>query len=108
MTAHPPNPVAPTLQRGDRLGKYEIVGQIGAGGMSVVWKGVDRLLDRPVAIKQMLATGGAGAGGAPGGAPDGGPSEGARERFIREAELQKRVARDHKHLVQVIELLDDA
>lgn len=54
-----------------RLGGYEIIGVVGAGGMGVVLKGLDRSLDRTVAIKVLaphLATSGA-----------------ARKRFAREA-----------------------
>lgn len=54
-----------------RLGGYEVSGVVGAGGMGVVLKAVDKSLDRTVAIKVMsphLATSG-----------------GARKRFAREA-----------------------
>jgi eukaryotic-like serine/threonine-protein kinase len=40
------------LQSGDKLGPYEILSPIGAGGMSEVWKARDARLDRIVAIKQ--------------------------------------------------------
>ena len=40
-------PLAP----GTRLGPYEILAPIGAGGMGVVYKGRDTRLDRIVAIK---------------------------------------------------------
>jgi serine/threonine protein kinase len=40
------------LQPGDKLGPYEILAPIGAGGMSEVWKARDTRLDRIVAIKQ--------------------------------------------------------
>src|SRR5580658_208658 len=41
------------LAIGDKLGPYEIVSQIGAGGMGEVWKARDTRLDRTVAIKVM-------------------------------------------------------
>jgi eukaryotic-like serine/threonine-protein kinase len=39
------------LSPGDKLGPYEIVSQIGAGGMGEVWKARDPRLGRTVAIK---------------------------------------------------------
>ena len=38
---------------GDRLGPYEILAPIGAGGMGEVWKARDTRLDRIVAIKRI-------------------------------------------------------
>jgi len=40
-----------SLKVGHRLGPYEILAPIGAGGMGEVWKARDRRLDRVVAIK---------------------------------------------------------
>jgi TolB-like protein/Tfp pilus assembly protein PilF len=40
-----------TLTAGTRLGPYEILAPIGAGGMGEVWKATDTRLDRVVAIK---------------------------------------------------------
>ena len=40
-----------TLRPGTRLGPYEIVSPIGAGGMGEVYKANDTRLDRSVAIK---------------------------------------------------------
>src|SRR5262249_50936187 len=40
-----------TLQSGSRLGPYEIIAHVGAGGMGDVWKARDTRLDRYVAIK---------------------------------------------------------
>src|SRR5688500_5014786 len=40
---------------GTRLGPYEVVSRIGAGGMGEVWKARDRRLDRSVAIKILPA-----------------------------------------------------
>ncbi|MSV28936.1 MAG: serine/threonine protein kinase, partial [Bryobacterales bacterium] len=41
------------LQPGDKLGPYEILAPIGAGGMGEVWKARDTRLNRIVAIKQL-------------------------------------------------------
>jgi len=45
-----------TLSPGTRLGPYEIVGEIGAGGMGVVYRATDTALDRDVAIKVLPAS----------------------------------------------------
>jgi Tol biopolymer transport system component len=39
------------VQRGDRIGPYEILDQIGSGGMGAVYRGRDTRLNRQVAIK---------------------------------------------------------
>ncbi len=96
MTANAQNPAPPQLQRGDRIDKFEIIEQIGAGGMSIVWKAYDKLLDRHVAIKQIL--------------PDrsGNQDDGElRERFRREVQTQKRLGQTHKHLVRVFDVIED-
>jgi Tol biopolymer transport system component len=41
------------VQPGDRLGRYEIVGAIGKGGMGEVWRARDTSLHREVAIKTL-------------------------------------------------------
>src|SRR6202171_3908464 len=43
------------LSVGERLGPYEILAPIGAGGMGEVWRARDTKLDREVAIKVLPA-----------------------------------------------------
>jgi hypothetical protein len=43
------------IERGTRLGPYEILSRIGAGGMGEVWQAKDTRLDRSVAIKILPA-----------------------------------------------------
>src|SRR5579864_7717493 len=43
------------ISPGDKLGPYEILGPLGAGGMGQVWKARDTRLDRIVAIKTSAA-----------------------------------------------------
>src|ERR1700726_2351818 len=43
------------LTAGDKLGPYEILAPLGAGGMGQVWKARDTRLDRIVAIKTSAA-----------------------------------------------------
>ncbi len=45
-----------TLPAGSRLGPYEILGQIGAGGMGEVYRAKDPRLGRDVAIKVLPAS----------------------------------------------------
>src|SRR5689334_11547900 len=45
-----------TLSAGSKLGPYEILGQIGAGGMGEVWRARDPRLGRDVAIKVLPAS----------------------------------------------------
>lgn len=67
------------------LGRYEVLGEVGRGGMAVVHRGVDRLLDRPVAIKVLH--------------PHLAQKAEARSRFHREARVIARLR--HPHVVEV-------
>ena len=70
-------PLAP----GTRLGPYEIVAAIGAGGMGEVYSARDRRLDRTVAVKTLSAS--------IADSPD------ARQRFEREAKAISRLSHPH-------------
>jgi hypothetical protein len=70
------------LDPGTRLGPYEIIGSIGAGGMGEVYRARDTRLDRIVAIK-ILPQGLAG-------------DPAARERFEREARTISQI--NHSHI----------
>ena len=70
------------LSAGDRLGPYEILAPIGAGGMGQVWKARDPRLDRIVAIKV------------------------SREQFSERFELEARAvaALNHPHICQLYDV----
>jgi eukaryotic-like serine/threonine-protein kinase len=70
---------------GDRLGPYEILARIGAGGMGEVWKARDTRLDRVVAIKRLNVQHGA--------------------RF--EAEARAVAALNHPHICQIFDVGPD-
>ncbi|MFQ5994025.1 MAG: serine/threonine-protein kinase [Acidiferrobacterales bacterium] len=74
-------PTAEVLASGTHLDQYVIEGELGGGGMGMVYKGHDTLLDRPVALKVLpphLCT----------------DSDFAR-RFAREARVQARIDSPH-------------
>src|SRR5579871_6202490 len=70
------------LARGEKLGPYEILAPIGAGGMGEVWKARDTRLDRSVAIKTS--------------------KEQFSERFEREARAV--AALNHPHICQLYDV----
>ena len=72
-----------TLSAGTRLGPYEIVSAVGAGGMGEVYRARDTRLDREVAIKVL--------------SPGLTSSELARERFQREKRCDR--LRDNRCLL---------
>ena len=66
------------LPAGTRIGPYEVVSAIGAGGMGEVYRARDGRLDRLVAIKVLSS--------------DRDAAPGARERFEREARAISRLS----------------
>ncbi|MEE1758910.1 serine/threonine-protein kinase [Streptomyces sp. SP18BB07] len=92
-------------------GRYRLMERVGSGGMGTVWRAVDELVDREVAVKQPRLPGdphgpaGPDAPGSPDGGPDGpvGPEDDARRRaanrLYREARAAARV--DHPSAVTI-------
>ncbi len=69
-------------------GRYELLGEVGRGGMGVVYRARHRTLERPVALKVMLP-----------GAPI--------DRFLREAQLLAQIRSPHVVAVHDCEVLPD-
>lgn len=73
------------LPAGQRIGRYEIVGSIGRGGMGQVYRALDPSLARHVALKVLRSD-----------------SPELAQRFVREAQAQARI--DHPNVCQVFEV----
>jgi protein kinase-like protein len=76
------------LQPGTRLGAYDILGFVGAGGMGEVYRARDLRLGRDVAIKVLPA--------------DRVADEGRRRRFVQEAQAAS--ALNHPHIITICEI----
>ncbi len=95
FSSHQPKPsrtsesdVAASQRRkyaGKRLGKFQIVGELGRGGMGIVFEALDTVLERHVAIKMLPRSVSA--------LPD------SLERFLREARAAAKL--NHPHVVAV-------
>src|SRR5688572_8015145 len=72
---------------GSMIGHYRIDGQIGQGGMGVVYRALDTKLNRPVAVKFLSDVVG---------------DPGARRRFQREAQMASSL--NHPHIVTVYDV----
>lgn len=78
------------MRKIDRIEKYEVIEELGSGGMSRVYKCYDRDLDRNVAIKELRT--------------ELKENESVLERFLREAKIIARL--DHPNIVRVYEFLE--
>jgi hypothetical protein len=79
-----------------RIGnRYRIEERIGAGAMGAVWLGTDELLNRPVALKELLAAASRG-NGAEG-------AEEARLRLMREGRIGARL--QHPHVISMFDVV---
>jgi serine/threonine-protein kinase len=75
----------------EKIGKYQILGKLGQGGMGVVYKALDPLLERVVALKTIRAH------------LDSEPS--LRARFFREGRSAAQLS--HKNIITVYDLGED-
>ena len=71
----------------ESIGPYHITGKLGEGGMGVVYSAHDSRLDRPVALKMILASG---------------DDESGRKRFLREAQSAARV--NHPNICRLYDI----
>jgi len=78
-----------SLPAGTRVGSYEILGLLGAGGMGQVYRALDRKLERHVALKFLSGS-------------LSGPEE--KERFLREARAAS--ALDHPNIGTIYTIED--
>jgi serine/threonine-protein kinase len=82
------------MDRPARIGKYAIVGELGKGGMGVVYKGHDPVIRRDVALKVIRKRD-----------LDPNDAEHALERFKREAQAAGNLA--HPNIVAIYEYGED-
>ncbi|MBU2572708.1 MAG: serine/threonine protein kinase [Elusimicrobia bacterium] len=82
---------APALKKGWLDGKYELKGEIGAGGMGIVYEGWDHNLNRKVAVKKMRSE------------LKAYPKE--RKRFLHEAEMVAHLS--HPYIVGIHAVIEE-
>jgi serine/threonine-protein kinase len=86
MSSNDPRPISELDDREpQRVGRYELLGRIGKGGMGVVYRGRDTVIGRLVAVKMLVS--------------DIDVSEETRERFFREARSAGQLA--HRNIITI-------
>ncbi len=76
----------------EKIGRYQILERVGKGGMGVLYRGIDPVLDREVAIKVMLMDFSE-------------DTEQMRPRFYREAQAAAKL--QHSNIVTIFEFAED-
>ena len=77
--------------RAKRMGRYELLDRLGKGGMGIVYRARDTLLDRPVAVKLLLG--------------DLDRDDETRKRFLREARAAGELT--HRNIIQIYDFGED-
>ncbi|MFC5996722.1 serine/threonine-protein kinase [Pseudonocardia hispaniensis] len=89
--------MSPTDSDAPRIGnRYRLDERIGAGAMGAVWRGTDELLNRTVAIKELIAATSPGTSG-------GEALEEARQRILREGRIGARL--QHPHVISMFDVV---
>jgi sugar lactone lactonase YvrE len=83
----PPSTEEPLLAPGAMVGRYQIIGALGAGGMGIVYEAHDRELGRRIAVKILRGSG---------------PPELQRELVLREAQALARLS--HPNVIAVYDV----
>src|SRR4029434_10980637 len=78
-----------------RLGRFEIIREIGKGAMGVVYLAHDPRIDRKIAIKMVFIP--------PGVSPEEG--RGARQRFVREAQAAGKLT--HPNIITIYDVMEE-
>ncbi|WP_406367302.1 serine/threonine-protein kinase [Streptomyces sp. NBC_01546] len=77
-------------------GRFELIEKLGSGGMGTVWRALDRVLHRDVAVKEVRP---------PVGYEEGEASRQLRARVLREARAQARI--NHPNVVTIHHIVDE-
>jgi hypothetical protein len=77
--------------------RYRLDERIGAGAMGAVWRGTDELLNRTVAVKELLAA------AVPATAAGGDALEESRQRILREGRIGARL--QHPHVISMFDVV---